>query len=424
MSYVMPAFVLGRIRLPFLLVAGALFLTSVPSAVRAQGAAAQPVKVVTPQLDFSGIIFGSYQFRTDSAARATLGGAAPNQFNIDRVYLTFRMPVGDNALIRATSDIFQQTSAATNGYYRGWVVRLKYGYLQYTLLKNSLGDGSNVQGRIGMLHTVLIDHEESFWPRYLGNTAVERNGFFLSSDLGAAGLITLPDKLGEVYGTITNGPGYTAPETDRFKDFALRVTLTPFANDSSLLKTFAISPWAYKGFVGSAFATGGAGQLGPGTNGAITDGLTHDRYGIFAGLKDRRLTVAGEYAQRKDGSETGLNTANAPRASLDSSGRILSGFIVARPMELMDNAHRSPFGVVARYDRFTPNTGPLSPTYAGTTPSYDVTIVGLFWDPTPRTTFSADWQVQRPTGFPDPAPRALKLTPRQSSLYLHWQATY
>src|SRR5262245_35146337 len=53
-----------------------------------------PLPIVTPQLDFSGIIFGTYGLRTDSAAGATPGGASPNQFAIDRAYLNFRMPAG------------------------------------------------------------------------------------------------------------------------------------------------------------------------------------------------------------------------------------------------------------------------------------------------------------------------------------------
>src|SRR3954471_10562639 len=90
--------------------------------------------VVTPALDFSGVIFGSFGYRTDSAAQASLGGKNPNQFGLDRAYLTFRMPAGENAAIRITTDVFQNTNAATNGYYAGWVVRLKYGYVQYTAL--------------------------------------------------------------------------------------------------------------------------------------------------------------------------------------------------------------------------------------------------------------------------------------------------
>ena len=52
--------------------------------------------VVTPALDFSGVVFGSYTYRTDSAAKAGLGGQNPNQFSVDRAYLTFRMPAGQN----------------------------------------------------------------------------------------------------------------------------------------------------------------------------------------------------------------------------------------------------------------------------------------------------------------------------------------
>lgn len=117
-----------------------LVLTSVvagsPSRVAAQQAPA-PV-VVTPALDFSGVIFGNFSLRTDSAAKANLGGKNPNAFTVERAYLNFRMPAGDNGQIRITTDVFQNTNNATNGFYQGWVVRIKYGYLQYPGLKNHL----------------------------------------------------------------------------------------------------------------------------------------------------------------------------------------------------------------------------------------------------------------------------------------------
>ncbi len=205
--------------------------------------------VVTPAFDFSGVLFGNYGYRTDSAAKATLGGSNPNQFTLERAYLTFRMPAGENAQIRVTTDIFQNTNNATNGFYQGWVVRLKYGYVQYTGLKSAFGAGSSLTGRIGVLHTVVIDWEEQYWPRYLAQAAVERYGFFSSADAGVAGLLTLGNKWGEVYGTVTSGPGYTAFEKDRFKDVALRLSLTPFANQNALnpiRKSFSITPWFYK----------------------------------------------------------------------------------------------------------------------------------------------------------------------------------
>src|SRR5207302_141429 len=152
----------------------------------------------------------------------------------------------------------------------------------------------------------------------------------------------------------TNGPGYTSFERDRFKDFAIRGSFTPLASNASMnaiAKTLTITPWVYLGKVGSGFAAGGSGQIGPGTNGAITDGLTRNRYGIFGGVKERRLTAGVEYAQRKDESETGANTVVLPRAVVDSTGRVIDGFVIARPLEWMDASKKSRLSFLARYDR-------------------------------------------------------------------------
>src|SRR5262249_43414634 len=151
----------------------------------------------------------------------------------------------------------QQTNAASGAYYGGWVVRLKYGYLQYTGLRDHFGTGSNLTGRIGMLHTVVIDHQEGFWPRYFGQVALERNGFMSSADVGAAGIMTFGNKMGEFYADVVNGGGYTAVERDRFKDFQARLSLTPLGNSkdmSPIMKSFVISPWYSKGWNPSTFA--------------------------------------------------------------------------------------------------------------------------------------------------------------------------
>lgn len=386
-------------------------------------AVAQTPAQSAPAIDFSGLMFGSYNMRTDSAAKASLGGKAPNQFGVDRVYLTFRMPAGDNGSIRVTTDVFQNTTTATNGYYQGWAIRLKYAYFQYTGLKGSFGEGSSLTGRVGSLHNVIIDQAEAFWPRYLQQTGVERTGFFASADVGVAGLLTLGKKWGELYGTLVNGPGYTSYDRDRFKDLGVRASLTPFAGSAknAYLKSLVVAPWYYQGSVGSQFAAGGALQTGPGTNGAITDGLARNRYGIFAGVRDRRLTLGVDYAQRVDESETGANTAAAPRVVADSTGRLIDGYVVARPLEWLDAAKRSPLTVIARYDRFTPNTAPTSPNYAGATPHFDFTLLGLAYDVNQRFTFALDWQQNAPKNYPvafTPAPL------KQSTVFLHWQATF
>lgn len=402
----------------------ATLLLLVPALGSAQQA---PKEGGAPALDFSGVLFGSYSYRTDSAAGAAFGGAHPNQFSVDRAYLTFRMPAGQNGQIRVTTDFFQNTNNQANAFYQGWAIRLKYAYAQYTGLHNVFGSGSSLTGRVGLLHTVITDYEEGYWPRYLAQVGPDRDGFFSSADAGVAGLLTLGNQWGEVYGTVTAGPGYTSYEKDRFKDFALRVSLTPFANQDALnpiLRSFSITPWFYKGLVGSAFQAGGTDQIGPGENGAITDGLTRDRWGVFTGVRDRRITAGIEFAQRADESETGSNTVASPRVVHGSTGRLVDGFFIARPLEWFNAARHSRFAVIGRYDHFTPNTDPDAVAYAGTTPSYDYWVLGASYDLSPQLRFALDWQVQNPVDFPAQVPGNVVATPRQSTLFAHWQAAF
>ena len=191
-----------------------------------------------------------------------------------------------------------------------------------------------------------------------------------------------------------------------------------------ILKTFTITPWFYKGWLGSQFASGGAGQIGPGTNGAVTSGLQRDRWGIFAGLRERRLTAGAEFAQRMDASESGANTAVSPAVEHDSTGRVVDGFVIVRPVELFDASKKSGLTLIGRFDHFTPNTSPTSATYAGTTPAYNYWVLGLGYDLTTRMTFTLDWQAQSPTDFPPPIGTNVRATPRQSTIFLHWQATF
>jgi hypothetical protein len=81
-----------------------------------------PLKPATPGLDFSAWLFGDFQVQTDSATKAANGGSKPNKFDIGRVYLTFRGPLGDRVSYRVTTDIKQ--GGGTDSY-KGWFVRLK-----------------------------------------------------------------------------------------------------------------------------------------------------------------------------------------------------------------------------------------------------------------------------------------------------------
>lgn len=364
-------------------------------------AASNSQPAVTPSLDFSGTIFGNYQVRSDSAAKAANGGQSPNKFDLERVYLTFKMPVGDRMGIRATTDIFQN---ANGNFYNGWAVRLKYGYLEYKFANDIAGQsGLNALARIGILHTVVIDHEEGFWPRYLSQTGLEKFGFFSSADAGVAGLVSLPNKMGEIYTTVTNGPGYTAPETDRFKDFAARLTLTPLANQHNILKTFTISPWFYNGRTASKFATAA-------TN-PITSPLDRNRYGVLAGIKDPMVTAVVHYAHRSEGFESGANTAASPVVATDSAGSLLSAYAIVKPLQWAVGKNTNKLGAVLRWDSFKPRTGA-----SGTE---RLIVAGLQWEPSSKTAFSLDYQALTPRDFIGKAPIV-----ETKTWYLHWVANF
>ena len=383
-----------------------------------------PAPSTQSPLEISGLFFGGFNMRLDSTARASLGGKRPTAFSIDRIYVNMRAPVGDNGAFRFTTDIYQNTSPATNDYFQGWAIRMKYAFFEYTMLRDRFGKGSSLLARVGSINNVIIDPTVGAWPRFFNPIAVERVPYFSSADIGAGLLLTLPNKLGDVYATVMNGPGYNSYEKDRFKDPAIRVLFTPLANRQGYLRSLQIMPWYYKGFVGSQFASGGAGQLGAGENGAITDALTRDRHGLLAGIRDRRLTIFSEIAWHHDQGESGANTAASPRVLSDSVGRMIDGYIVARPLELLNPEKRSALMLVARYDHLTPNVDPSSASYAGTTPSYDFTTLAIAYELNQRITAAVDWQQDRPTGFPPPTGANIRPRPKTSAVFLHWNVVF
>ena len=389
----------------------AFTICAVPTALRAQAADPKPV---TPLLDFSGVLMGNYRYTYDDATRNANGGLATSKFDVERVYLNFRMPAGERGSIRVTTDVFNNavSGASCVGCYAGWNVRLKYAYFQYNLLQDIGGQkGFTLAARLGMLHTAIVDHEEGFFPRWVSQVAIERNGFFSSSDLGLAGLLTLPKKWGELYATIANGSGYSAVENDPYKDFSVRLSLTPFANEANIFKTFTISPYVYLGTSASKFLTS-AGSSGN----SLTDGLKKNRTGVFLGLKDRRLTLGAEWGRRTETVETGATIAT--RGTYDNSGTVTSGFALVRPVELLgtDPKVHSPFGLIARVDTFTPFSSSISAAMQTTSARNQLLIFGVFWDLNAKASFSVDFQNLKPHGG--------SATAESKVLFAHWNIAF
>jgi hypothetical protein len=227
----------------------------------------------------------------------------------------------------------------------------------------------------------------------LSQSAIERAGYFSSADVGIAGHLTLPNKLGEIYTTIVNGTAFSARERDRFKDYAARLSLTPLANNATLpplLQNLTLTAWGYKGATASGFVAPLPGQVG-----AIGDALDRSRMGIFAGVRDPRLILGFEYAARHDESEIGLNTAASPRDVNGATGHLMSGIGIVRPLAFSNPSRTSRVGIVTRYDHVKP-TASQSGVFLSTPPSssnaYHVLIAGIFFDLTPKAQLALDYQ--------------------------------
>lgn len=359
-----------------------------------------------PRTELSGVVFANYQYGGPRGSRSA------NRFEADRAYLTARARLSDRASVRVTADVYQQRDTSRDDYYGGWTFRAKYAFIQYELLAGSNRYGLGAHARLGMLNTVVVEHEEAFWPRWISNVGLERAGFFSSADAGAAVTLTLPRKLGEVYATLTNGPGYQSPEADRFKDAAIRLTITPFAGSpNTTLRTFAISPWLYEGSRASRYAAG-AGSIPP-----VAAARQRDRWGVFTGVSGVFLTAGGHFAVRQEEVETIVSSSPADSTVEVQAGdaRIISGFVIVRPFPPKPKAPHHPLGLLLRVDE-------IEDLDLGG--DRRAVIAGLLWELGPRLSLALDYQEQTLRNQPFSAPPARIAALDARTYFIHAVASF
>jgi hypothetical protein len=380
----------------------ALGLAAAPA--RAQGDGGRPA------VDLSGVLYGNYQYHvepgTTPAEDAQLrAGAEQNRFSLERAYLTVRAAAGPRATVRLTSDLYRAAG--------GYELRLKYGYLDYRFLERGQ---TSAFARVGLLQNVMIEHEERFWPRWLGSAPLDRAGFFSSADLGVAVGATFLGDFGELYAHVVNGQGYqdVGRPDDRFKDYAARLTLRPFANLApTVLRSLVVSPWYYRGDSASIFGPNSTLADVPGYLGPVAEGRRRDRFGLFLGWEDPRLAAGVSIGRRESDVEHGANTAASPVTVTRVSEKLVAGFAVVRPLGYLsgDSTYRSPLAVVLRYDRDDVNTDVPGRTH--------YVVAGLAYDLTPNVSFALDYQETLPE---DGLPATRGNT--QQVYFAHFQAKF
>ncbi len=291
-------------------------------------------------ISVSGVLFLNYQYG------GTRDAGSANRFEIDRAYLTARAATSRRDSIRVTLDVFQQRDDNRDDYYSGWSMRVKYAYFNHDFVRDT-GRGVSVFARLGLIPTVVIEQEERFWPRGLSPVAVDLNGYFNSADAGVAVGMTLPDRKGEVYATVVNGSGYTSRETDRYKDFQARLTLTPFSSTSGWLSGLELTPWLSFGARASDFVDG------KGTVSPVTDARRKHRFGFLTTYRNHRLALGAHIARRLDVAETADTLQATAPSARDVTGRLMSIFGLWRPFAT--GTRTSPWSVLARVDDVRPD---------------------------------------------------------------------
>lgn len=331
-----------------------------------------PPATPLPQVEISGVLYPQFIYGGAPGARSE------NRFELERAYLTARARVAERTSIRVTADVFRPTAGAS------YTLRAKYAYAEYAYWTDGKGFmGTNAQARLGMQPTVIIEVEEQFWPRWIGQVALERAGYFSSSDIGASTTLTFAGGV-ELFGMVSNGSGYATPENDRFKDWSLRASFAPFGTSGGV--GLVLSPWVYKGARESAIVA--------------DEGRKKDRAGLFAGFRTAAFLLGGQFATATNESESGT-PANVQTD--DQKNTVLSIYSQLKPFAMMSPGGSKAWGLIARWDQvrsddqYVPSGGAF-PVRDGR-----FLVLGLTHDLNSRVSWAVDYQQQSPDGQSAPA---------------------
>jgi len=327
--------------------------TALLAAACAGGAALGARPVRAQDVDVSGVVYSQYSYQLADEA----DGA--NAFDVTRAYLNFEAGLAQGVDTRITADLYRADNGSLD-------YRLKYAYFAWT------PDGSHLTYKLGQIHTPWVDWEEGLWGyRMQGPVALDRFHYLTSSDLGAGIDGGWNAQKVNMQLTVTNGEGYHAPEGDKHKDVAGRVSYRLVSSDDGGKR-------------------GGLRLTGLAHLGTATGGGTRRRLVGMLSYRSSTLTLAGEAGRVTDGgAEGGPNV----------DGNVLSAFGV---VALAD----SKASLVGRVDLVDPNADAPDDRQTHT-------IAGISYRLTPNVLLLADldhtsYQGGVPTG-PAAARRSILL---------------
>jgi len=184
-----------------------------------------------------------------------------------------------------------------------------------------------------MIGTPWIPLVEGAWKyRFVKPTLTDAEKLLSSADMGAAAIVKIPQGYGEVMFAVLNGPGYSKPEDNKYKDIVPRVTLMPFPTDA-ILKGLGVSGYY---------------DLGKTASGDT--GLDRTRLGAMLNFSYDFVNVGAEFDMSKD------QSLDKNSATVDTNGSGFSVFGDVKFTKFLPEPLNS-LGVIARFDSWDPNTG-------------------------------------------------------------------
>lgn len=215
-----------------------------PAPVELAAAPPPPPAIPVPTVKVGGVLYGHYGLH--------LADGTPNDFDLDRAYLTATSAIGSTLSVRLTVDadrIKEQTATLADGSELTLPqdtktrVYVKYAWLE---VKTPVG----VKVRAGMIDTPWAPYADKLWGhRYVSRPMSDENGFVSTSDLGVGVFGQHGGGLVDWQAVVINGEGYAKLEIDAGKTIQGRITVDPLAKPANV--GLPVSAFLSYGFPGS-----------------------------------------------------------------------------------------------------------------------------------------------------------------------------
>ena len=163
-----------------------------------------------PPIDVSGILFSHFGLDLSDDDLAS-------DFDVDRVYLTYRRKIGDDFAVRVTTDVGRVSEDDAK-----LSLFVKYAYAEW---KGAL-PGTTL--RLGAAGMPFPGYYDNFWGhRYVSKSFTDANKLLKTSDFGIHALGQAGDGLVDWQLSVVNGEGYASEEADADKSVITRVSIDP-----------------------------------------------------------------------------------------------------------------------------------------------------------------------------------------------------